>query len=122
MSYKTEAEAKAAGEKLLARMKGKDWRLRVWENLGWHISVINWPVAVYEFDYDGEISYHTSMSDVPCKDVAGTPLYLCPDDEDRYFSDPNKAIEAQLKFARKFVSRVFSAVSRGEEIMGMVNG
>lgn len=31
----SKAEAIRAGRALLARMRGRGWRLRVWQNLGW---------------------------------------------------------------------------------------
>lgn len=116
MSYKTEAEAKSAGEKLLARMKGDGWRLRVWENLGWHISVINWPIAVNEIVLKKKILYYVSMTDDPeSKFIVGLPTYLCADH--RNFSDPNEAVEAQLKFARTFAEQILAAVKHGESIV-----
>ena len=41
------AKAKADGKKLAARM-GKGWRVRTWENLGWHYSVANKICVVHE--------------------------------------------------------------------------
>ena len=40
-------EAEERGQALLKRMKGKGWKLRVHENIGWHYNVWNGPAAVY---------------------------------------------------------------------------
>jgi len=43
----TKKEAALKGKKLLKQMAGRGWKLRVWENLGWHYCVNSGPVSVY---------------------------------------------------------------------------
>lgn len=120
MSYKTEREAREAGEKLLAQMYGEGWTLRVWENLGWHISVINWPVAVYEASGRGETRYFSAMTDDPNVEiVSGTPAYLAMSGS---FLDPNQAVRAHLSHAEGVAHKIEQAVKVGKSIMVAPDG
>jgi len=51
---KTKLEAFRAARKLQALMKGKGWKIRVWENSGWHAAVETKRVAVYY--HEGELA------------------------------------------------------------------
>jgi hypothetical protein len=73
MSYKTKAEAAAAGRAAIASLpETRGWTLRTWENLGWHYGLHNGPVSIYEgFESPGgQYRYHAMIArDV---DTAGT--------------------------------------------------
>jgi hypothetical protein len=61
MNFKTEIEARTFGDALLPKMPSPDrWTLRVWENLGWHCSVICGPIQVWPTEMD---RYHCLISD-----------------------------------------------------------
>ena len=62
MSHQTKVAAERAGKAALKTMP-KGWRLRVWENLGWHFSILNGPAAIYESSVDG--SFNCLISDDP---------------------------------------------------------
>ena len=52
VNTQAEARARAEGNKVLRSLGGRPWRLRVWENLGWHWSC--------ELGNKGEISIYPS--------------------------------------------------------------
>lgn len=112
MSYRTESEAKAAGEKLLAKMKAEGWRLDVWENLGWHIRVFNWPVSVSE-SYDG--GYFAAMTGAEEDELAtGVPDYFSLPGAGKG-DGPNEAVESLIESARDFADEIERAVSTAEK-------
>lgn len=90
--------AEKLGKELLARMKGDGWKLRVWENLGWHYSVKNGGMSVYP-SFDG-IAYHALLH----KENDGIGGETFWTDNNRH-SDPNLVVERQLKTARNFTDR-----------------
>lgn len=44
----TKSEATSAAKRLLAQMSGRGWKIRVWENMGWHYSVETRGLSVTE--------------------------------------------------------------------------
>jgi hypothetical protein len=49
----TEIEATKKAEELLAKMTTKGWRIRVWENLGWHYGITNGWIYITPYFDDG---------------------------------------------------------------------
>lgn len=94
------------GRRLLKRMKGRGWQLRVWQNLGWHYMVRKGTIQVYvsAFGRNG-ITYHTMMG----YENAGRPELSIPNDP--RFKDPNQAVAAQVRFARKIIARLQADVA-----------
>jgi hypothetical protein len=90
MAFNTEAEAKAAGQKVKEKLGGGRWRVRVWENLGWHFDVRLGQLVVRE---QGR-GFVASLED---PDGGGTPYYrhtvAC-------FHTPIQAVNGCLKFAQ----------------------
>lgn len=97
---RTKPEAECAGKVLLKRMRGKQWALRVWENLGWHYGVycepesdIRLSVCIAQ-DPDGSVRYSCLLG----RDGAGELHWY----QGEWYKDPNRAVKAQLKLARTF--------------------
>jgi hypothetical protein len=101
---RTEQEARREGRKLLKRMKGKGWKLRVWENLGWHFCVWNGPAAVYP-SINGK--FHCLLADHDCKGTgAGHGEWTTTES----FADPNKAVACELASAESVVQKYIKAL------------
>lgn len=101
MNYRTRREATVAGKKLLARMRGEGWKLRVWENLGWHISVSSGPISVYEYVGLSGNRYHALVSDEPNTAGWGAPFWGAA-----YVGrDPNRVVGRAVKQVEKVVTR-----------------
>jgi hypothetical protein len=108
---KTKAQAEKAGKKLLKRLKGKGWKLRVWENIGWHYSARNGPINVYESHTEG--MYSCLLSDRLDDPIGGSALWTT---EFRN-KDPNKVVAHEVKAARKQLNEIIDAVSFVERIV-----
>lgn len=91
----TKSEATRAARKLLARMSGRGWKIRVWENIGWHYSVDTNRLAVHEYHDHLPKSRFCCMLK-PHYTLFGGVQYAC---------DPNKAVEACIAVARDWVGR-----------------
>ena len=95
--------ATVAADRLLRALKGKGWKTRVYENLGWHYSVYNDYVTVYPVGPD---SYRCLMSDdIDCR--AGSRLWQ---DNLAYYRDPNQAVWQQIKRAADVVVKLQNVV------------
>jgi len=101
------ADATKKGKALLKRMRGKGWKLHVWENLGWNYSVENGPLSVSPAS---RTEFFCLLSD----DVRYTCGGLAMWTTDFKSSDPNKAVAHAAASARKVVNRLEKAVSFAE--------
>lgn len=83
----TKSEATLAAKKLLAQMTGRGWKIRVWENLGWHYSVETNRVAVYP-SLGGK--FHCLLK----------PHYTLFGSDPRHYRNPNSAVENCIAIAQ----------------------
>ena len=98
----TKAQATEKAKELLGKMKTKGWKIRVWENLGWHHSVMNYGIEVYGPSYPSEEGkYSCFLHDK--KRGAGSPSYW---HDAKSYKDPNVAVERQIAKARKFIEGI----------------
>jgi hypothetical protein len=102
----TKSEATRKGRSLLKRLKLKNKRLEVFENLGWHAAVRSKGIS------------HIS---VPNPDWGATkyfalvnPSYACFHDQ-REFKDPNRAVRHAVQSARKYANHIDALVRIMEE-------
>ncbi len=100
----TEAQYRAARRLAQATLKKLDnprgWKIRVWENGGWHVSLSKGTMTLYVRKYMmGEVEYSTLMNFDKKHPGTGAPELTLR----QSFKCPNKAIEAQLKVARKCI-------------------
>lgn len=99
----TKAEATKEGKALLARMKGVGWKLRVWENCGWHYSVLLGTIYVY-----GSPGCFNVLFSADKKIPGAGEIFWTTRGE--HYKDPNRAVEMQLKCARTFVNKCSKAI------------
>lgn len=110
----TNVEATKRGKALLKRVKGRGWKLDVWENLGWHYAVRNGPLTVYADRYtkDRSMRYSTLLGGEPKDRHCGSLNWSPPS---KGYRDPNRAVRAQLKAARAYVNQVDALVTDLED-------
>lgn len=117
----TKEEAERLGNKLLKKMKGKGWKLRVHENLGWWFNVYNKNLSVssndcYKQKKSEKTYYSCLMDDNPERHWGGSFIWTERSGKG-YRTDPNKAVEYQVKLARKIVDKLNKAVEAAEKII-----
>ena len=96
----TKQEATRRGRQLLRRMEGTGWKLRVWENIGWHYEVQNGGISIDEMRCcDGRNVYLAYLHEGDTHG-GGSAFWHTG----RECGDPNLAVWAQLKHAQKFVT------------------
>lgn len=95
-------EAKA----LVARMKSRGWKIRVWENIGWHWCIYHGEGHLsISPSYDGK-KLHIMFS--LCMPLAGTPGLSV----DTYSTDPNKLVVLQKRAAEKYLASVQKLINQ----------
>ena len=109
----TKREATARGKKLLKKMKGKGWKLRVHENIGWHFNVWNGPIAVHD---SGDGIYWCLMG--TAADCLGVACGHMDWSDNFHNKDPNKVVEHQVRIARKVVDGMGAVIELVEAIGG----
>lgn len=114
-------EAERLGNKLLKKMKGKGWKLRVHENLGWWFNVYNKNLSVSSNDAykqkKSEKTYYSCLMSDNINDHSSGAMIWTERGGKGYYTDPNKAVEYQVKLARKIVDELNKAVEAAEKII-----
>ncbi|MBD3405073.1 MAG: hypothetical protein GF411_02920 [Candidatus Lokiarchaeota archaeon] len=100
MSISTRAEATKKAEALKSRLQGQGWKIRVWENIGWHYSIENTHCNLTVSEFIGK--FGVSLSDE--RGYPGDPAFW--HDSDDYRDDPNEAIRVKLQHCREFVDNM----------------
>jgi len=106
----TEKQAKIRGKALLKCMHGKGWKLRVWENFGWHYSVYNETILVYGSSNEYDNGEYRVLLSADSNHPYGGDLLWTPHPAIRN-KDPNKAVRDQLEYATKAVNKLASAIN-----------
>lgn len=118
MINNTKDIAKTRGQKLVNRLikkTGGKWKLRVWENLGWHFHAECGSIQVNQ---SGIRKYWTLMSDDITHAGGGCTLWSLDDKVFPYrgvpecFSTPEEAVLAQLQEAKKVVLNLLDVVDK----------
>jgi len=110
----TKKEAEKAGQEMLAKMKDPNWKLRVWENLGWHCEIQNGPLSV-SYCPNSNNQYLILMSDDPLRCGTGAGIWTLRGKSS--FKDPIVGLKKQIKEARKVADVIMSAVTVAESIL-----
>ena len=100
---RTEKQALSLGNKLLNRMKGKGWKLTVWENIGWYYKVSLGNICVHS---SGRC-YSTLLAKNKEFEGCGEMFWS----NDRCFTDPNEAVKYQMKIAQEFVDQCQKSIT-----------
>lgn len=85
----------------------KGWKIRVWENAGWHSSLERGGLQLYihTYTFDDRPSYSVLFSR---NNSGGGEVFWGLGNKS--FRDPNKAVLEQLRQARKFIRECTKAV------------
>jgi hypothetical protein len=101
----TKTEAKILGKALLRRMKGKGWKLNLWENLGWHYSVHLGGLSINPLQERCNTLYFALLSNgdyVGTGEMYWTDRFCC--------SNPNTAVKHQTKLAEEFSAKTVTTI------------
>ena len=98
--------AHAIGKTVLGMLKKKKgWKIRVWENLGWHVQLQKGGMNLHIHDYGNGLEFHTLLS----RERGGSGGN--PDWTKNFHSkDPNIAIAHQLRLARKCIRQYQNSI------------
>jgi hypothetical protein len=112
MKKRTKEETEKLAQKLKGIM-GKGWKVKVWNNLGWHFSVhLDNMIHVYEGFRDGDYKYHVMIGE-----GSAMLAMLSPETCDCYDKDPRnavkKAVEAYNKNLQVFIDEQRKVIQPG---------
>lgn len=99
---------------LIAKLKGKGWKPRVWENIGWHYSAFSGPVQVYPF---GMGDSFWCMVGPRSKDNVGGAGFWTPS-RTKCFKDPNRAVRDAMRYVYEFADQVNQTIAAAEKAAG----
>lgn len=99
----TKKEVTRKGRVLLKLMRGKGWKLRVWENMGWHYSVVSGPISVHPTLWSDETYYFSMISDDPKRAGGGAGIWTSSGLATR--KDPNQSVKVSYKIMDSVVER-----------------
>ena len=94
-------EAISRAKLLLNKMETKGWKIRVWENLGWHYELINQTISITD------------------EDSLDTRAMLCPHYsfwEVTHCKNPNMAVKGLLKDALDITLSHLDIILKGRNI------
>jgi hypothetical protein len=83
-------------------MEGTNWKVEVWENLGWHYSVSNGWATVYPADVG---TFYCLLSN-----EKGSSGGLAMWSDDTFTSDPNECVRNQYRTAQNKIKQLTEAV------------
>lgn len=115
----TKTQAFKEGKKLLKQMNGLggNWKLHVWENLGWHYALENKrtkgkSITLYADTYYDKVTYSVLMGDMR---HAGVSIWS----DSRHSKDPMKAVKQAIKTAEKAVSKLQGIIVAAKKTAGL---
>lgn len=86
------------------------WKVRVWENLGWHVALQKGGMNLHIHNYDSpRVTYSVLFSS---DGGTGGESFWTMKDSDSHGSDPNVVINRQLRIAEKFIRQCSKAVEQ----------
>lgn len=112
----TKEQAIKAGRALLRRMRGKGWKVSVWENIGWHYSVVSGPVSLSPV-CGGR--FMCLISDSPDRAGSGLASWTEHGAGEKYMRDPNKAVRRALRYMRDVIERYDECLQAASDAAGM---
>ena len=95
-AYKNAVESAKATVKLMQPQKG--WKIRVWENLGWHWEIKKGNLEVH-FSHPSRQYWATLSEDGGSGDSFDTNFTA-------YCTDPNRAVEHKLQIANNYIKKL----------------
>ena len=87
---KTQKSAYNEAKKLIKKMKGIRWEIKVWENSGWHYYLTNGSLQLYPVTLSNQTKYYCLLSDNRNKPFGGSVIFRT--NHHKEFLDPNDAV------------------------------
>lgn len=113
---KTEGEAYKGAVILQDLMNTTGWRIRVWENLGWHYQISKGTISIYEAykHIDDPTSYHAMIAGEPGQNGHGLAAW-----SGDFFasSDPNEVVWRAIGEAVTYVNEITQAMEEAQKAM-----
>jgi len=114
MISKEELEARKDAERLLKRMQGSGWEVKVWESAGWHYAVTTGALTVHVWEPASSkmsVAYSASLSD----DYSNADLDIWSDYN--LSEDPNVVVRAKLRKAKETLENLDKIVTETEHLI-----
>ncbi len=99
----------------MAKLKGKGWTLRIWENLGWHCAAQNKTLSVSTYKYKQDRRTYSCLLASTSRTPGGGAGFWTERKRGPFY-DPNDAVRYAIESARHFVDRVTAVVEAVEAI------
>jgi hypothetical protein len=111
--FKSETEARAFGRRIKKTLKGKGWKMSVWNNLGWHVHWTLGRLTLTVSFFRGETKYSTLISDVKEEPGSGASHWA------RSFShkDPNVVVQKDLKYVMGIAKNALGGLNDIKEML-----
>jgi hypothetical protein len=108
---KTKDEAVAKAKKTLSMMKTPGWKMRVWDNSGWHFALQKGGMSIHWSEEHKTYSCLLSTSE---GSSGGEVFWSDANTSGIHFEskDPNKAVNHQLAVAQRFVNNCQRVINK----------
>jgi len=106
--FNTEQSALDFANSAREKMQGTGWTVRVWSNQGWHFELTRNNLSLYYCPYFKTYSCLLGLTGAG----GGFPEWC----DRETFSDPNAAVDHQLKIASQFIETCQKALALGAGI------
>lgn len=103
----TESEARARGADLMKKLRGTGWKLHVHENCGWHFACYNGTLSVFETHGEYRTLFGINQEHPSCGEIYWS--------DNGTFTDPNEAVENQMKVAKAYFNKMRRAIDGVEK-------
>jgi len=109
-------EAEEIGRQMLDSVSDPGWIVRVWNNIGWHVSIQNAPISIQYIEFtNGKVGFLILMTG--SVDEVGYGNWLCTM-ENSVFPSIMEALAAQVTYALERIETLQDAGIRAGEILG----
>lgn len=102
----TKAEATKHAKALKAKMNDKGWKIRVWNNIFWCYGIQKPYVHIGEETYGGRKPTYTVYFSTDIDGPGGDAIWF----NKKNYHDPNKAMEAQRRSAKRYIKKCQDAL------------
>lgn len=108
---KTKNEANVLAKKTLKMMKTTGWKIRVWENSGWHFSVKKSGMNIF---WSEDFKAYSCLLSTEANSCGGEVFWSDANTTGIHFSskDPNKVVAHQLSVAQQFVNKCQRVINK----------
>jgi hypothetical protein len=111
MGVRTKEEAEATGTAAKALLTSKGWKLRVWENDGWHWELCNHIISLHSSRLNQHGKFWALVTDEVRSVGSGAMLFSDPAGVAFEHADPNVVVERAMAYATKVVAKLSGIVA-----------